>query len=117
MSSCGDIRLLLGPFDDGELEPHEMEDVALHVVGCGECKAELEGYRALGVALRDVVAVPPLDGFAQAVTARLMPRRPALRARVQEWWNSFGRLGSVIEFAGVAAAAAVLTLLVAGPDV
>lgn len=115
MASCGEIRLLLGPFDDGELEPHEMEDVAFHVVGCGECKAALEDYRALGVALRRVVTEPPLDNFAQAVTARLAPRR--LGARAAQWWNSMGRLASVIEFAGVAAATAVLTLLIAGPNV
>jgi len=117
MTSCGEVRLLLGPFDDGELEPNEMEDVAFHVVGCGECKAALEDYRALGVALRSVVTVPPLDNFAQAVTARLAPRRIPVGARVAQWWNSIGRLASVIEFAGVAAATAVLTLLIAGPDV
>jgi len=117
MASCGEIRLLLGPFDDGELEPHEMEDVAFHVVGCGECKAELEDYRALGVALRDVVTVPPLDHFVQAVTLRLEPRRIPLRVRLADWWDSLGRLASVIEFGGVAAATAVLTMLIAGPDV
>jgi hypothetical protein len=117
MASCGEIHLLLGPFDDGELEPHEMEDVAFHVVGCGECKVALEDYRALGVALRDVVTVPPLDHFAQAVTARLEPRRMPVRARLANWWDSLGRLASVIEFGGVAAATAVLTMLIAGPDV
>jgi len=117
MTSCGEIRLLLGPFDDGELEPHEMEDVAFHVVGCGECKAALEDYRALGVALRDVVTVPPLDGFAQAVVARLTPRRIPVHARVARWWDSLGRLAAVVEFAGVAAATAFLTLRIAAPDV
>lgn len=117
MISCGEIRLLLGPFDDGELEPHEMEDVAFHVVNCGECKAELEEYRRLGVALRDVVTVPPLDDFAHAVMARLVPARRALHTRGGEWWNTFGRLASVLEFAGVAAMAAAVTLLIAGPDV
>lgn len=117
MASCGEIRLLLGPFDDGELEPHEMEEVAFHVVGCGPCKTALEDYRALGVALRDVVTVPPLDHFVQAVTAHLEPRRRPSRARLVAWWDSLGRLASVIEFAGVAAATAVLTLVIAGPDV
>jgi hypothetical protein len=117
MTSCGGIRLLLGPFDDGELEPHEMEDVAFHVVGCGECKAALEDYRALGVALRDVVTVPPLDDFARSVTSRLEQRRIPVRTRVAQWWDSLGRLASVVEFAGVAAATTVLTLLIAGPNV
>jgi hypothetical protein len=117
MASCGEMRLLLGPFDDGELEPHEMEEVAFHVVGCGECKAELDAYRSLGVALRDVITVPPLDRFAQEVVAHLAPRPIPLRTRLEQWWESLGRLGSVIELGSVAAATAVLTLLLAGPDV
>lgn len=117
MASCGEIHLLLGPFDDGELEPHEMEDVAFHIVGCGECKVALEDYRALGVALRDVVTVPPLDHFALAVTARLEPRRIRVRVRLANWWDSLGRLASVIEFGGVAAVTAVLTMLIVGPNV
>ena len=117
MASCGEIRLLLGPFDDGELEPHEMEEVAFHVVACPECKAALEDYRALGVALRRVVTDPPLDNFAQAVIARLEPRRIPIGARVAQWWESLGRLGSVIEFAGVVAATAALTVVILGPNV
>jgi hypothetical protein len=117
MASCGEIRLLLGPFDDGELEPHEMEEVAFHVVACLGCKAALEDYRALGVALRRVVADPPLDNFAQAVIARLDLRRIPLGARVAQWWESLGRLGSVIEFTGVAAATTALTLVILGPNV
>jgi hypothetical protein len=117
MASCSEIRLLLGPFDDGELEPHEMEEVAFHVVGCVECKAELEDCRALGVALRRVVIDPRLDNFAQSVMARLEPRWLPLGVRAAQWWNSLGRLASVIEFTGVAAVTAALTLVIIGPNV
>ena len=48
MPTCDQVKLLLGAFDDGELEPHEMEDVAFHVVGCTACKATLDDYRSLG---------------------------------------------------------------------
>jgi len=71
MSACDQVKLLLGPFDDGELEPHEMEDVALHVVSCGACKAALDDYRSLGVALRDCATQPAIDGFTAAVLKRI----------------------------------------------
>ena len=117
MTSCGEIQLLLGPFEDGELEPHEMEDVALHVVTCGGCKEALEDYRALGVGLRDAVTVPPLDGFAQTIIGRLRRRRVPLRIRVGRWREPLARLASLVEFASVAAATAILTMLIAGPDI
>lgn len=71
MPACDQVKLLLGPFDDGELEPHEMEDVALHVVRCGACKAALDDYRSLGVALRDCALQPAIDGFTAAVLKRI----------------------------------------------
>jgi anti-sigma factor RsiW len=71
MPACDQVKLLLGPFDDGELEPHEMEDVALHVVSCTSCKAALDDYRSLGVALRDCVPQPFSDGFTAGVLARI----------------------------------------------
>ena len=52
MARCDDIKLLLGPFEDGELEPHEMQEVARHVVACTACDGELADYRTLGLAMR-----------------------------------------------------------------
>jgi anti-sigma factor RsiW len=80
MPACDQVKLLLGPFDDGELEPHEMEDVALHVVSCAACKSALDDYRTLGVALRDCAPPPALNGFTAAVLRRIdeIP---------QSWWT------------------------------
>src|SRR5215471_11686010 len=79
MSECGQVKLLLGPFDDGELEPHEMEEVALHIVGCGPCKVTLDDYRSLGVALRDSLPQPAIDGFTASVLKRI-------EQIPQPWW-------------------------------
>lgn len=116
MPDCDHIKLLLGPFDDGELEPHEMEDVALHVVGCAHCKSALEDYRSLGVALRDIAPRPSLDGFAQAVQARIERIRPSVITRVR---RRFGKLaesiGAAAAMGAVGAAAAVLTAIIVTP--
>src|SRR5579859_3292053 len=115
MALCDEMRLLLGPFDDGELEPHEMEEVAFHVVGCVGCKSALDDYRSLGVALRDVVTVPALDHFAADVAARIDHTWIPLRVRLGRLRDAFRRLGSVVEIVAVAAATAVVTLMVAEP--
>ncbi|HKV55076.1 MAG TPA: zf-HC2 domain-containing protein [Candidatus Binataceae bacterium] len=116
MSVCDGIRLLLGPFDDGELEPHEMEDVALHVVSCAECKSELDSYRGLGVALRDVVVAPPMMGFTRAVMARVEQVPLPLRVRVLRYFDSLTeRFGAGFTIGAAGALAAVLTLLVMTP--
>ena len=115
MALCDEMRLLLGPFDDGELEPHEMEEVAFHVVGCVGCKSALDDYRSLGVALRDVVTLPALDSFAPAIAARIDLTWVPLSARLGRLREAFGNLGSVFEIVGVAAATAVITLIVAAP--
>lgn len=114
MVSCSAIQLLLGPFDDGELEPHEMEDVALHVVSCTECKAALEDYRYLGVALRRVSTVPVVD-LGPAVMARIEAIPIPWSRRIREFIGSFGRIGTAVEVMSVAAVTALLTVMVMNP--
>jgi hypothetical protein len=116
MVSCSEIQLLLGPFDDAELEPHEMEDVALHVVSCGDCKVTLEEYRALGVALRDTVTIPQID-LAPSVVAKLEAIPVPWSRRIRDFIVGLGSIGTAIEVMSVAAATAVITLVIAGPVV
>jgi anti-sigma factor RsiW len=100
MSSCDQIKLLIGPFEDGELEPHEMEDVALHVVTCEACKVALEDYRSLGVALRDCCVQPISDRFTAAVLKRIdeIPRPLWMRWRayIDTMREHFGAAASLV---------------------
>jgi anti-sigma factor RsiW len=116
MPACDQMRLLLGPFEDGELEPHEMQDVAFHVVSCTECKAILEDYRALGVALRDAAAIPSLDGLSEAVQARIARVRVPIRVRFGRYFDSLNqRLAAGIAIGAAAAVSAVLTVALVSP--
>jgi putative zinc finger protein len=118
MSACEQIRLLLGPFDDGELEPHEMEDVAFHVVSCNACKAELDDFRAIGVSLRDASVVPSIETFAAAVQARIAETRIPWRTRLARRFDSIAeRIGAAAAIGAVGAFAAVVTAIVATPYV
>lgn len=112
MAQCDDIAPLLGTFEDGELAPHEMQEVAHHLARCTNCEKTLTAYSSVGRMLRDAAPAPVLDGFAMAVQARIERLRPPLRVRVGHWRERFGG-GIAIAFA--MAAAAILTVVVTTP--
>ncbi len=116
MAQCSEIELLLGPFTDGELEPHEMEEVALHVVACHRCKAALDDYRALGVTLRGAVAVPELTGLSVAVQKRIQQLRVPLHTRIKRPFDWLGeRMGTALAMGAAAAVAALITAVLVTP--
>ncbi len=116
MPVCDQVKLLLGPFDDGELEPHEMEDVALHVVSCGACKTTLDDYRSMGVALRDCLSQPVIDGFTSAVLKRIDQLPQPLWKR---WWIYVETLtehaGGALPLVAAGAFAALITAWLVTP--
>src|SRR5581483_5438776 len=67
MAECSEISLMLGPFEDHALEPHEYQEVAFHLARCERCTAELADYAAIGRELRTLAPDFPLDGFKQAL--------------------------------------------------
>src|SRR6267154_465664 len=89
MAQCDIIAPLLGTFEDGELPPHEMQQVARHLASCTNCERTLAGYSGVG---------------------------PLLRARVGRWFESQReRFGGGLVMAFAMAAAAVLTVVVTTP--
>jgi anti-sigma factor RsiW len=116
MAQCGEIAPLLGAFEDSELEPHEMQEVARHLASCKACEETLAGYSTVGRLLRDATPVPTLDGFAMAVQARLERLRPPLRVRLGRWFETQReRFGSAAAMAFAMAAAALLTVVITSP--
>jgi negative regulator of sigma E activity len=116
MKDCEQIAPLLGAFQDGELEPHEMRDVAHHLATCKSCEAELADYGLLGQQLRQVITVPPLDGFAAGVNARLDAMRPSLGERIGAFFEALNqRWAAAFAMVSMAGAVAVVTALVLTP--
>jgi anti-sigma factor RsiW len=116
VTQCSEISPLLGAFEDGELEPHEMQEVARHLARCQMCEKVLASYATVGRLLRDTVAIPTLDAFGEAVHARLEHLRPPLITRIGRWFDSLGeRFGTAAGFAVAMATAAVLTIVLATP--
>lgn len=116
MARCDDIKLLLGPFEDGELEPHEMQEVARHVVGCAACEGELADYRTLAVSLRGAAVMPELAGFSAAVLARVQDLPVPFGLRLRRYLTSFGNgLGATLATGFATATVAVVTAIILTP--
>src|SRR5579863_136700 len=116
MARCDDIKLMLGPFEDGELEPHEMQEVARHVVGCDDCEGELADYRTMAVSLRGAAALPDLSGFSAAVLARIEELPIPIGVRLRRYLTSFSDgIGATIAAGFAAAAVAVVTAVILTP--
>lgn len=116
MKDCELIAPLLGAFQDGELEPHEMQQVARHLATCKTCEEELADYNAIGVQLREAVTMPPLAGFAAGVDRRIAVLQPPLRQRIGAFFESLNqRWAAAFAMVSMAGAVAVITALVLTP--
>jgi anti-sigma factor RsiW len=116
MAECSEIALMLGAFEDGELEPHEYQSVALHLAHCDRCTAELAEYSAIGRELRTAVAEPELAGFAAGVMRRIDSLPVPFSTRVSRFMSRLGeQFGSGFGMATAAAVAAIITVILASP--
>jgi len=116
MARCEEMKLLLGPFEDGELEAHEMQEVARHLAGCANCEGELADYRTFAVALRGASSTPSLAGFSNAVTARIDQLPVPFGRRLRRYVTSFADgIGATFATGFAAAAVAVITAVILTP--
>jgi len=114
MTDCNEFSLMLGAFEDGELEPHEMQAVAFHLARCENCTGALAEISTLGRDLRGSVTIPQLDGFAAGVMRRVEALPVPLGTRIS---RALSRLGENISSgfaltAAMGAIAAVTALFV-----
>jgi anti-sigma factor RsiW len=94
--NCRELRLLLEPYSDGELDLVRRVEIEEHLAGCDECIEQEKRLRAL----RDVVSSPSLYHRAPAaLRTRIQPATPPPAGR-RRW--------SLWQLAAVAAAIALL---------
>ena len=67
--SCAEVRPYLSAYVDGELAEPLRSQVARHLVGCAECAARAEGYRATDALLASLPATTPAPEVFHAVMA------------------------------------------------
>lgn len=78
---------------EDELPPVQRAAVEEHVEACPRCAAEVDGYRALFLALSGMPRFEPSPGFGEAVMARvrIVPLRDPVFARFIRWLPSTRR--------------------------
>ncbi|MFZ0248192.1 anti-sigma factor family protein [Candidatus Binatus sp.] len=116
MAECGEIGMMLGAFEDSELEPNEMQEVAFHLARCESCAGILADYSTLGRDLRSIAAEPSLAGFSSAVIARVdrLPQ-PVLTRIARYLRRQADSVGSGFAWGGAAAAIALVTIILMTP--
>jgi anti-sigma factor RsiW len=114
MADTAHVSLMLGPFEDRELEPHEYQEVAFHLARCEDCRTELAEYGAIGRELRTLAVDLPLDGFKDAVMRRIEGLPVPLSIRLRRLFDRIGGLfpsGLGMAVAGAVAAAITVVLV------
>ena len=121
MAECSEIGMMLGAFEDAELEPNEMQEVAYHLARCETCTGILGDYSSLGRELRSITSAPDfsapaLAGFSSAVIARIDRLPQPFFRRIERFFRRGAEsLGSGFAWGTAVAAVAVLTVILLTP--
>jgi anti-sigma factor RsiW len=108
--------MMLGAFEDSELEPNEMQEVAFHLARCESCTGVLADYSTLGRDLRSITAEPSLAGFSNAVIARVDRLPQPVLTRIERFIRrQLDSAGAGLAWGGAAAAAAIMTIVLMTP--
>ena len=116
MAECGEIGMMLGAFEDSELEPNEMQEVAFHLARCESCTSVLADYSTLGRNLRSITDAPSLAGFSNAVIARVDRLPQPVLTRIERFLRrQLDSVGAGFAWGGAVAAAAIMTIILMTP--
>ena len=110
--NCTDVKELLMPYADGELEPKDAAAVQSELARCTECRAELEELQRVSafarVAFTAPIASVDLSGVYGRVMAQIgteqLAARPSAWARTTGWFREVMRFEHPMALAGIAAA-------------
>src|ERR1700684_2517810 len=116
MAECGEISMMLGAFEDSELEPNEMQEVAYHLARCESCSGVLADYSTLGRDLIQIPAVLSLAGFSNAVVARVDRLPQPVLTRIERFFRrQLESVGSGFAWGSAVVAAAIVTIILMTP--
>lgn len=116
MAGCDEIGMMLGAFEDRELEPNEMQEVALHLARCESCTGILADYSTLGRNLRSIAPEPSLAGFSNAVIARIDRIPQPITTRIARFLSRQAQsVGSGFAWGSAMAAIAFATMMLMMP--
>ncbi len=99
--TCDEIRLLIGPYLDGELDPAAVQSVESHLAGCDACMRHVAEMRALSGAIHDELpALAAPDALRarvlDAIRTTMPAEEPGIRPRVRPQWLAAAALYVVV---------------------
>jgi anti-sigma factor RsiW len=116
MAECAEISMMLGAFEDAELEPNEMQEVAFHLARCESCTGILADYSTLGRNIRSILVEPQLAGFSNAVVTRIDRLPQPVFTRIRRFIErATDSIGAGLAWGGAVAAAAIITIVLMTP--
>ncbi len=117
MADCAQVRQLVSSFQDAELEPPQMQQVAYHLGTCADCGGIVKDYTDIAAALRETTPQPDLEGFTARVLTRVESLRLPLRVRLGRLLDAMvgERLTAWLALGSTAMAAAALTAVLVAP--
>lgn len=80
---CRDLKELLSAYADGELSRTQKEFVEEHLAGCADCRATLEGYRAVNQKLTTLRKTPTMSDIKGSTMSSIKGKR--MRKPIQRW--------------------------------
>jgi anti-sigma factor RsiW len=104
--NCEEVRNLLHPLLDGELDACHAGEVEAHVVSCGGCAAELAGLRDLQNKITSAHLRYRAPEHLRRQIDRLLPQ-PNMRPSRRDWLKGFG-LGAGLSAVAASAASVIL---------
>lgn len=136
MTTCGEIRIALGVYVLGAIEPAERSQVEAHLAGCPACRDELAGLAALPALLSRVseAQITQVAGdsaekrsssgdLLENLLARAARERRGMRRAVGRWgglmgrWTPFAAVASILLVVGAVFGTIVLDDAPAKPPV
>ncbi len=76
MSGCAECRELISAYLDGEASPDEAAHMRGHLATCAECRATMETYRRIGMAVRSMPTVLPPSDLTASIYAQTIDTAP-----------------------------------------
>ncbi len=110
--NCTDVKELLMPYADGELEAQTAAEVQTELARCFECRAEFEEIQRVSAFARVAFTAPIASVDLSRVYGRVMAQigaedraaRPSVWARATGWFREVMRFERPLALAGMAVA-------------
>ena len=88
MSNCNSMQPKFSEYLDGRMTGHEMQEIAAHLEGCGECSAEWAGLKQTQMSLAALGPISPPPDLLLRIRVAVSQERARSRKPMLRHWSS-----------------------------